>query len=450
VTISHPLHHPNWASGQNPQATVIQYLSQDGIENLSVDGNADQTTTTGIGFQNCFQCWVSGVRVVNVYGWSAHSFQGVNNVIQNNYFYGNPSSYGDNSGVHFSGGGNNLIQNNICQQKHLCYLADGPDEGTVVAYNFAVNLYGGPSGANSNMWFAAGPHAGPGNDFRLYEGNAWARMVDDDDHGGHLNMTTLRNFIWGWESCANGQCGSATAKDSATDALDHEYGTRYAADIGNVLGTPGYHNTYFDNGRFGVQVVYEFGGAYGSQPFDPLTQLTSLFWGNWDVVTNATRWCGNASNTGWVAVCGSTSEVPISAPLYPNSIPTVGDTGAGQPPLPASFYLSSKPFWFGSAPWPPIGPDVTSGNVGQCTGTLNTPGKYAGVAATKSSQCSGTSLASAWGGHVNAIPAMACYFGTGGAPDGFGPVLPFDATACYGIPSSSSVAPPTNLTVTIK
>jgi hypothetical protein len=78
-----------------------------------------------------------------------------------------------------------------------------------------------------------------------------------------------------------------------------------------------------------------------------------------------------------------------------------------------------------------VGPDVESGNVGQCTGSLNTPGQFAGLPALDARQCAGTSLARAWGGHVNAIPAMACYFALGGLPDGTGGQLPFDARACF-------------------
>jgi hypothetical protein len=87
---------------------------------------------------------------------------------------------------------------------------------------------------------------------------------------------------------------------------------------------------------------------------------------------------------------------------------------------------------------------VSNGNVGQCTGTLNTPGQFAGVAATSSGQCRGTSLASAWGGHINAIPAMACFLNVmGGAPDGTGSILSFDGSKCYADSSGTGTqAPP--------
>src|SRR6267143_1225615 len=57
----------------------------------------------------------------------------------------------------------------------------------------------------------AGVNHSAGSDFQLFEGNAQNGRNDDSDHGGHLNQTHFRNFFWGWESCANGQCGSDTS-----------------------------------------------------------------------------------------------------------------------------------------------------------------------------------------------------------------------------------------------
>lgn len=102
-------------------------------------------------------------------------------------------------------------------------------------------------------------------------------------------------------------------------------------------------------------------------------------------------------------------------------------------------------------PLPAIGPDVTGGNVGVCSGTLNTSGHQSGMPATSSAQCTGTSLSTGWAGHVNAIPAMNCALNVMGMPpDGTGPARPFDATTCYGgVPSVQAPNPPTNLVVTV-
>jgi hypothetical protein len=81
--------------------------------------------------------------------------------------------------------------------------------------------------------------------------------------------------------------------------------------------------------------------------------------------------------------------------------------------MPASFYHSSKPTWWTSGiPWPPIGPDVTGGNI------------------------------SGLGGHANNIPAAYCYLTVMGGPtNGSATLQAFNAGTCY----STSPAAPTNL-----
>ena len=78
----------------------------------------------------------------------------------------------------------------------------------------------------------------------------------------------------------------------------------------------------------------------GSLANDSLVQTTLMRWGNYDTKTNLVQW--------------NTSEVPSGLSVYANSVP------ASQI-LPASFYLSAKPSWWGTMPWPPIGPEVLGG-----------------------------------------------------------------------------------------
>ena len=133
-------------------------------------------------------------------------------------------------------------------------------------------------------------------------------------------------------------------------------------------------------------------------------------WGNYDVVTGAVRWCGNSSDPGWTTTCGGTSEVPTSLSKYANAVPATTT-------LPASFYLSTKPAWWPSGKaWPPIGPDVTGGNAPNV------------------------------GGHAYTIPAQDCYLHVmGGAANGTGAVLNFNASRCYGSSSVTLPVPPTGL-----
>jgi hypothetical protein len=60
-------------------------------------------------------------------------------------------------------------------------------------------------------------------------------------------------------------------------------------------------------------------------------------------------------------------------------------------------------------------------------------------------------MQSAWAGHVNAIPAMACYLNTmKGPPDGSASALTFSAKNCYGGTASAGTPPaPSNLSGTV-
>jgi hypothetical protein len=382
---------------------------------------------------------------------------------EQNYFYEVQS--GDPFGIHLTVTADGLVQNNIFQQIAIPILMDGDDVGTVFAYNFTINncnyLSSSQTCASDGMQQSFRPHSN-GDDFQLYEGNVGTNYDADGDHGSHLSQTMYRNLFTGWESCGvsngmggNGPCGSTTSKDYLTNAmLLSAYQGRYHNMVANVLGTPGYHSTYQYTSSLDNHGIYGIGtGVGGNVPYDSIVGSTFMRWGNYDVVTNAVRWCGNSSDTGWGTACGGTSEIPTGLSVYPNSVPTLGDTQAGQGALPASFYLSSKPAWFGSHAWPAIGPDVSGGNVLQCNGTLNATNKYNGVAVSNSSQCAGSGASSAWGGHVNLVPAMDCFLNTmGGAPDGTGSVLAFDSGSCYPSSNSSSDTPmpPTNLLVNVQ
>ena len=446
LTLADSLIYPNWAAGQTPRIWSAQSISTVGVENLAIDNTANSANDL-IQFFNAYNFWVSGCKFSHWAFWGIETFQGLHGTIQNNYF--TDTTGVDSYGVRFEGAGHNLIQNNIFTRSLSAVVFDGPSAGDVIAYNFAINA----NLANNFMKGLFFEH--DQNAYDLFEGNVVPNQWNDSNHGTASMLTRYRNLFPGWGSCANGQCGANTF-DGWTNSFIDLYADRYQNNVANVLGTPGYHTIYKSTaggvGSGDGTVVIPSGTSYAQLPQDLLVPSTSLYWGNFDVVTGAVRWCGNSSDTGWSSTCSSTSEVPTGAPVYLNSIPTKGDTGAGQAALPASFYLSSRPSWFGSIPWPAIGPDVSGGNVGQCSGTLNTAGQQAGVAATSSSQCTGTSLTTpAWGGHINAIPAMACYLTTmGGKPDGTGSALAFDAKTCYSASTSSAPPPPTNLVVVVQ
>jgi hypothetical protein len=113
---------------------------------------------------------------------------------------------------------------------------------------------------------------------------------------------------------------------------------------------------------------------------DALATTTMVRWGNWDIVTNGVTW--------------DSTEVPSGLAKYANHLPAFHA-------LPASLYLSAKPAFFKTVTWPPIGPDVTGGEI------ANT------------------------GGHANRIPARKCFEDVmGGAYADTAPKT-FNAASCY-------------------
>lgn len=445
ITISTPLQHPNWASGQTPQAWFIQPSVNVGVRNLSLDGNAlTGTTQFGVSFYNLANYWMQNVTLTN---WSAITLwirQCMYGDVESNYVYnaGQSSPSTDNSAFNVFGS-DNLFANNIFQNAHLGYIVNGPASGNVFIGNTMLNAYTGNGTLFGMIW----PGHSEGSDFDLYEQNIFPDMVMDDAHGSGLSDTMYRNLASGWESCANGNCGSDTAKNSNLFGFLDEAFWRYHNYVANIAGTPGvstvgYTFTNAEYFRFGT-TGYPWslgsgnttspgsgGTAGGPIPIDTLVASTVMRWGNWDSFNAATRW-----NTG---------EVPSGIAVYPNPVPT--STCTSLLACPASFYYSGRPSWWAiSIPFPAIGTDVNGGNVGQCTGTLNVAGHYAGLPATSSGQCTGTSLTSAWGGHINAIPSFACYLSLGGAPDGTGSAIAFDAAVCY-----ASNSPSANLQGSVK
>lgn len=441
VTIDRPLMHPQWASGQTPQAWLIQPAMYVGVQNLSIDGSATQDTG-GVSFYNDAYFWCSGVAVLHSYNIGIWVEQSVHGLIQSNYVFdsGQHLAYNDPTGIKYNWS-NNVIANNIVQAVRPAIMAEGPSSGNVIIANYMINSYTGDDFMFGNEWDG---HS-DGADYDLIEHNVMNQFTQDLIHGGHLMQTYFRNLATGWESCANGQCGSYTAKDSNNEAVSSQSYNRYMNFIYNVLGTPGYSTTY-NAAASACAGQYEFtntvwatgcgnGGGSTAIPGDLLANSTSLRWGNWDTANGSAQY--------------NVAEVPTGISLFANALPTVC-TLAGS--CPSSLYYSARPSWWSSSvPFPAIGPDVSGGNVGQCTGTLNTPGQMAGTAATASSQCTGTSLASAWAGHVNAIPAMACYLNTmNGPPDGSGSALTFSASNCYGGGSTAATPPaPQNLSGTV-
>ena len=323
-------------------------------------------------------------------------YQTTHTTVRDSYFYGStPTS--DHYGTDTFVGADNLIENNIFQHMGFPMMNEGCI-GCVGAYNYAIDDYytGTPQGSAPDWQQASSYQHSVGDAFILWEGNQGIGMTSDDVHGTSNFGTAFRNY-WNGRDMAGGSNGGKT---SQTNAVILNAYNRFYNVIGNVLGTAGYHNNYMSatpNATNCNTSIYALGWGgncgTGSIPDDTLLLLTLMRWGNYDTVNAAVRWVG--------------AEVPSGLAKYANPVP-LSQT------LPASFYRSSKPAWWGTMPWPAIGPDVTGGTVPNV------------------------------GGHANLIPAANCYLNVMHGPtNGGSGALTFNANNCYG--NTPPPLPPKNL-----
>jgi hypothetical protein len=353
---------PNWRTSQAPsvwwQGSGANAISDHvGVENLTVDATNDTRPYAAIIFRGTSNWWIRNVRSINANGKHVYTANNTKGAIVDSYFYGNqgygPNNYGVDPSTNTS---YLLVQNNIFQAIG-CALCVEHSYGDVFAYNYFVG-FRQPIGMGMSGMLNTN-HGVSG--LQLSEGNNANECVGDNTLGFSWGNTFFRNRCRGQDTPLRNQFINATA--------DQPFQRIYNW-VGNVLGTVGSQTAYkhssppppLASGNIYVVGVgsYVGGGAPASTSlYDPTVISTMLRWGNYDVVTRATRWCG----TGREANCVGTSEIPTTGVAFISGNPVPASHN-----LPASFYLSAQPqFWtmasgYGpTPPWPAIGPDVTGG-----------------------------------------------------------------------------------------
>jgi hypothetical protein len=389
ITISPGLYMNNWRASQNPKMWWTPQITQAGIEDMTVDHSASTRVKSGILFYDCNECWVQNVKSIDANRNHIWLYQSSHTVVHNSYFYGTQNGASQSYGVETLITSDDLIENNIFDTvTNPIMFGDG--EGVVSGYNFAINDY---YYVPAWMMGIFSSH-NAGNAMNLFEGNQVVSLFCDDTWGSSNLVTYFRNQLMGWQS----------GKTLNTQPVTLQSFCRAFNVIGNVLGTPSYHNKYESSPQTSSTncdtSIYQLGFSgtecsnTGAPPNDALVRATLMRWGNYDTVNAATQW--------------NPSEIPTSGFPYINGNPVPQNEN-----LPMSFYLGSVPTWWGnSIPWPPIGPDVVGG-----TGP---------------------------GGHAYPNPAQSCY-SNGTFTNG---ILNFDANKCYG--GTNAPQAPTGLSAVVQ
>jgi PKD repeat protein len=244
-----------------------------------------------------------------------------------------------------------LIEDNIFWRLHTSIIVNRGSAGNVIAYNFSTNNYttGNMNATPEDISFCHGAHPM----FNLGEGNYAGNIAADSVWGSSSHSTLLRNYCAGanYYTTPNDVPYGASVSTplpapvnlltytqweiNSAEAFDISDLASFYNLVGNVAGSQWTKN---NSTRFGPISVpqtrslyngYAFTYTYGyaesgtgtgardsTRPF-----ATAFIQGNWDIVTGTQQWTNMAPQT-----------------------------------LPNSYYLSSKPAYFGILTWPPVDP----------------------------------------------------------------------------------------------
>ena len=384
-----------------------------GVENLQVYAN-NTGYAANFSMSACAYCWVKGVESNYTDGDHVDVSSGYHDEIRDSYF--------SNAFSHSPGGSDSdinlkqktsasLVENNIIERTHASIMLELGAAGNVVAYNYTMGEFASTA---SNFVIGGISYHGAHPQFNLLEGNVTTQIYPDSVWGSSSQSTMYRNWVIGTNRICNPLSGRGTVSCSgangwygiqAVEAMRISYLTTRDNFIGNVVGSTQMQSLLHYN-----------------TPGQPLPQTASVEYPTvWSYENGSYGWSfgygeasdtgsgGNVSGAGCDGVVGTgvngschlagTSATDFFLGNYNNIGSTI--TPAVTQTLPASFYLTGKPTWWGSMPFPATGPDVTGG-----TGP---------------------------GGHSYGNPAQACYFNVmGGSDGGAGSPRTFNASACYG------------------
>jgi hypothetical protein len=372
------------------QAQLTRYpgpfLRQVGVENLFVWGGMGGDYSGNIAVSDCAYCWVRNVEAAWSVGTSIGFYSTFRSVLRDSFIHEtpdpNPGGAGYLSGLAY-GASDNLLENNIMWYGNKEIVMRGTGGGNVVAYNYMDDSFGSTYPQSSEAGLNAGHYTTP--HMELLEGNYSQNFTGDDYWGNSIYITVFRNWLSTsraahpplntYDFILNGKCDILYGDYEGRFAVSVGAYSFYQSFIGNVLGMNGQRllsNPYHSQSCFdGVQTAFTEQVTTSAQndtrrnadavamwvfgPYQASVHTSCACWtfvdsaistqlrqGNWDWVTKAQHWYG----------VGGTTD------------------GAGGSPvtIPNSFYLSTKPAFFGSKPWPWV--DPTSGT------TYTLPAKY--------------------------------------------------------------------------
>lgn len=283
LTLSSPIANPNWSTAQSPQIWLVQPSQTVGFRDFKIDTTAITNVNTiqwDMEFDAVWQPFAYNIVIESPANVGIYNFLTDHGLFLSDYIHrSGDDTAQDTSGTNMFTS-NTLIENVICHDCHLPFIWDGPGTGNVVAHSYCTNVYTG----GADLFNAEWTEHSNGSNYNLWEDVICPSAIGDQAHAaGSLMTTFFRPVMTGWDSCANGQCGSSTAKtDNLVPVMNVSY-NRYWHIIDGILGTPGIQNIgyryqsnsyYFSSGA-GKGYIYNTGSGSRASPTLTGTVTTS-------------------------------------------------------------------------------------------------------------------------------------------------------------------------------
>jgi len=289
----------NYNPAMNPRIRSFQMIEKAGVEKLHLERVDIIPSGSNISFTNAGYCWVREVwceKTATAHILMARSYR---NEIRDNYFHDSHfhGSGGQGYGIRMEEHStDNLVENNIFERLRHSMLVQVGATGNVFGYNYSKD----PFLEEGNNWLMSDVSAhGHYAYMNLYEGNTVQYILADNVWGTNGPTTFFRNRI-------------------EKDVIHYLNNSENFAFIEIGANNP-YHNIV--GNELGISTTY----SNDPIKLDPSIANTIIVHGNYNYHDGTITWDPNIANHN----------------------------------LPDSYYLTQKPVWFGSLPWPLIGGDIS-------------------------------------------------------------------------------------------
>ncbi len=328
----------------------VQYA---GLENLKVVQNNTGTIkhSSAVVMWRCAFCWVKGIEVYYPDGDYIQSSSSFRCEYRDSYFHDgwDHGPGGSDVCVRITQGSSfHLIENNIIRRSHEGIMMDYAGGCHVVGYNYITNNF---TDNCLDCMIAQLDYHGKHIPMVLWEGNVANLFNQDGGWGSASHGTVFRNFLSGdnWSDPPYDTGGPEQTNGPWTHPQQYHWclnlanNSKYFNIVGNVMGVPSilgingftsiYTNvwpTMIPRYAYGLAMSFGYGGGSdtGTESMDnALPYTTALIAGNWDIVNKTQVWSTNTDHA-----------------------------------LPNSYYLASRPAFFGGMGWPAVEPSTWNTN----------------------------------------------------------------------------------------